>query len=132
MNSDTPPEPLKVLVAEDDLLSQKLMVQMLDRLGYPADCVSNGLEALQALRRQDYRAVLMDVQMPKLDGITAARQIRQDLMMSPQPYIIALTGRALPEEQAECLQAGMNDCLTKPVRLEALSEALTRSESIAP
>lgn len=132
MNSDTRSRSLKVLVAEDDLLSQKLMVQMLDRLGYTADCVSNGLEAVQAMRRQDYEAVLMDVQMPKLDGISAVRQIRQDLMKSCQPYVIALTGRALPEEQAECLQAGMNDCLIKPIRLEALLEALNRSQSIAP
>lgn len=132
MDSDTPSRSPKVLVAEDDLLSQKLMVQMLDRLGYAADCVSNGLEAVQAMRRQDYEAVLMDVQMPKLDGISAVRQIRQDLMKPCQPYVIALTGRALPEEQAECLQAGMNDCLIKPIRLEALSEALSRSRSIAP
>lgn len=125
----TLPPSLKVLVAEDNLFNQKLMVQMLDRLGYTADCVSNGLEALTALRDQTYRAVLMDVQMPQMDGVSATRQIRQDLLAENQPYIIALTGRALPEEQAECLQAGMNDCLIKPIRLEALSEALSRRDS---
>ncbi|MBD2093010.1 response regulator [Microcoleus sp. FACHB-1515] len=131
MDSDTSPQPLKVLVAEDDVFNQKLMVQMLDRLGFSADCVSDGREALQALRHQAYRAVLMDVQMLKMDGISAARQIRQDSLMCQQPYIIALTGRALPEEQAECLQAGMNDCLTKPIRLETLSEALSHCKPIA-
>jgi len=130
METFTPPLPPRVLVAEDDLFNQKLMVQMLDRLGYSADCVSNGLEALTALRCQTYWAVLMDVQMPQLDGLSATRQIRQDLLTDNQPYIIALTG-ALPEDQTECLQAGMNDCLTKPIRLEALSAALNRCDSIA-
>lgn len=131
MDAATPPQSLKVLVVEDDLLNQKLMVQMLDRLGYAAECVGDGLEALKALRSQDYCAVLMDVQMPKLDGISTVRQIRQEAM-AKQPYIIALTGRALLEDQAECLRAGMNDCLTKPIFLEALSEALGRCKAIAP
>ena len=121
--------PLKILVAEDNVLNQKLVLQMLKHLGYQADkVVSNGLEALEALHHQPYDVVLMDVEMPKMDGLTATRQIRQEWDTKVGPHIIAMTGRALPEEQEECLAAGINDYLTKPIRLETLSKALSQCQ----
>jgi len=120
---------LKILVAEDNLLNQKLILQMLKHLGYQADkVVSNGLEALEALHHQPYDVVLMDVEMPKMDGLTATRQIRQEWATEVCPHIIAMTGRALPQEQEECLAAGINDYLTKPIRLERLSKALSQCQ----
>ncbi|HEY9611212.1 GAF domain-containing protein [Allocoleopsis sp.] len=120
---------LKILVAEDNLLNQKLVLQMLKHLGYQADkVVSNGLEALEALHYQPYDVVLMDMEMPKMDGLTATRQIRQEWAIEVGPHIIAMTGRALPEEQEECLAAGINDYLTKPIRLETLSKVLSQCQ----
>src|SRR5207237_4139706 len=105
-----------------NLLNQKLILQMLKHLGYQADkVVSNGLEVLEALHHQPYDLVLMDVEMPKMDGLTATRQIRQEWATEVYPHIITMSGRTLPEEQEECLAAGINDYLTKPIRLETLS-----------
>jgi CheY-like chemotaxis protein len=120
---------LKILVAEDNLLNQKLILQMLKHLGYQADkVVSNGLEVIEALHHQPYDVVLMDVEMPKMDGLTATRQIRQEWDTEVCPHLIAMTGRALPEEQEECLAAGINDYLTKPIRLETLAKVLSQCQ----
>jgi CheY-like chemotaxis protein len=95
-------------------------------VGYRADAVANGLEVLQALDRMPYEVVLMDVQMPDMDGLEATKQIRA-LPQKRQPYIIAMTAHAMKGDREECLRAGMNDYVSKPVRIEELHDALKRS-----
>jgi len=113
---------LRILVVEDDAISQIVVLDMLERLGYQADSVSNGIEALQALERETYDAVLMDVQMPGLDGLEVTRRVRA--ADGHQPHIIALTAHALSGDRERCLAAGMNDYLSKPVRVRELRHAL--------
>ncbi|MGY6529368.1 MAG: response regulator [Cyanobacterium sp.] len=122
--------PLKILIAEDNIINQKVITNILKRLGYRADVVANGLEVLETLRRQSYDLILMDVQMPEMDGLTATRQIRT-LWDSPNndfhgqpPHIIAMTANAMEGDRERCIEAGMNDYLSKPVRVEALIEKL--------
>ena len=116
--------PLRILLAEDNSINQKLAIQQLKRIGYRADIVSNGLEAIEALERQAYDVVLMDMQMPEMDGITASQEIRQLLPPQQQPRIIAMTANAMQEDQERCLKAGMDDYISKPVDLEKLAFAL--------
>jgi len=117
---------LRILLAEDNVVNQKVALRMLERLGYRADAVANGLEVLQALDRMPYEVVLMDVQMPDMDGLEATKKIRT-LPQKRQPYIIAMTAHAMKGDREECLQAGMNDYVSKPVRIEELQGALERS-----
>lgn len=117
--------PLRILLAEDNLVNQKVALRMLERLGYAPNLASNGNQALDALARQPYDVVLMDVQMPELDGIEATRRIRQDSRLE-QPYIIAMTAHAMEGDREHCLRNGMNDYISKPVRLESLSFVLQR------
>ena len=117
---------LRILLAEDNVVNQKVALRMLERLGYRADAVANGLEVLQALDRMPYEVVLMDVQMPDMDGLEATKQIRA-LPQKRQPYIIAMTAHAMKGDREECLRAGMNDYVSKPVRIEELHDALKRS-----
>ncbi|RIK47113.1 MAG: hybrid sensor histidine kinase/response regulator, partial [Chloroflexi bacterium] len=106
--------------------NQKVALRMLERLGYAPDLASNGNQVLDALARQPYDVVLMDVQMPELDGIEATRRIRQDSRLEPQPYIVAMTAHAMEGDREQCLRSGMNDYVSKPVRLESLSFVLQR------
>jgi PAS domain S-box-containing protein len=122
--------PLKILIAEDNIVNQKVITNILKRLGYRADVVANGLEVLETLHRQSYDLILMDVQMPEMDGLTATRQIRT-LWDTPYgnfqgnpPYIIAMTANAMEGDREICLSAGMNDYLSKPVRVESLVQKL--------
>jgi PAS domain S-box-containing protein len=117
------PRGLSILVAEDNAVNQRLALLMLDKLGYRGDVVSNGAEALEALERQQYDVVLMDVQMPELDGLEATRRIHER-WSSERPHIIAVTAGAMREERDRCLAAGMDDYLSKPIRMEELSAAL--------
>ncbi|HWQ20068.1 MAG TPA: PAS domain S-box protein, partial [Methanotrichaceae archaeon] len=117
--------PLKILVVEDNLVNQKVAVRMLERMGYRADIASNGLEVLQALERQHYDLVLMDIQMPEMDGLEATRRIREQARY--QPYIIAMTAHALEGDRERCLRAGMDDYVSKPVKIEELQHALESS-----
>jgi len=115
-----------LLVVDDNLVNQRVVSRMLERLGYRAQTVANGLEAVEAISRGGYDAVLMDCQMPVLDGYEASRRIRK-LVGSGSPVpIIALTASALADERWHCLDAGMNDFLSKPVRLKDLASALER------
>ena len=114
---------LSILVAEDNAVNQRLALLMLERLGYGADVVSNGAEALEALERRRYDVVLMDVQMPELDGLEATRRVHER-WGSSRPRIVAVTAGALSEERDRCFAAGMDDYLSKPIRIEELSAAL--------
>jgi PAS domain S-box-containing protein len=120
--------PLRILVVEDNAVNQQLALLLLQKVGYRADVAANGVEALEALERQPYDVVLMDVEMPEMDGLEATRQIRGMTPGEPRPRIIAVTAKALQGERERCLQAGMDDYLTKPIRLHELIEALRRDE----
>lgn len=120
-------KPLSILLAEDNPSNQKLLILVLGRLGYTPDLVSNGREALEAVRSKRYDVVLMDVQMPELDGIAATRAIRAELPPNRQPTIIALTAHASEHDRKLCIAAGMSDYLTKPLRRKSLKEALDRA-----
>jgi CheY-like chemotaxis protein len=120
-------KPLRVLVAEDDPLNQKVLMEMLKRLGCKPEAVYDGLEVLGALQSQDYDLVLMDVSMPEMDGITAAREIRK-LWPGNGPRIVAVTAYALKGDREKCLEAGMDDYISKPVQKKEL-EAILRKYS---
>ncbi|MBL1097190.1 response regulator [Streptomyces coffeae] len=117
--------PLRILVAEDNMVNQQLIVRMLEKIGHHADTVENGAEALESLRRRLYDVVLMDVQMPVMDGLDASRRIHQVLPRARRPYIIALTASAMSEDRDACLAAGMDDYLSKPLHGAELSAALS-------
>ena len=119
--------PLRILLAEDNVVNQKVAQQILGRLGYAADVAANGLEVVAALDRQPYDLVLMDVQMPEMDGLEATGAIRRTLPADQQPTIIAMTAAAMPEDRQQCLDAGMDGYIAKPVRVEELTEALHRA-----
>ena len=116
--------PMRVLLAEDNLVNQRVAQLMLGKLGHRVDTVSNGREAVEALEQASYDCVLMDVQMPVLDGLAATREIRSLLPPTHQPYIIAMTAGAMAEDREACTAAGMNDYLAKPVRVQALQDQL--------
>lgn len=117
--------PLKILVAEDNLINQKLITILLKKLGYASTVAYNGHEVLELLKEGDFDTILMDVQMPDIDGLEATRLIRAG--SGHQPYIIALTANAMQEDKEECLRAGMNDYLSKPVKPEFLMKALEKA-----
>ncbi len=116
--------PLRILLVEDVAVNQKVARQMLQRLGYRTDVANNGQEALDSLRRQSYDVVFMDVQMPEMDGLEATRRIRQEGSSPCQPWIIAMTAHAMQGDREECFKAGMNDYISKPIRPEAIAQAL--------
>ncbi|HEY7909849.1 MAG TPA: response regulator, partial [Thermomicrobiales bacterium] len=118
--------PLRILLAEDNVVNQKLAVRLLGKMGYRPDVAGNGLEAIQALERQPYDVILMDVQMPELDGLEATRQICRRWPRGVRPFIIAMTADAMQGDREKCLNAGMDDYLTKPVQVAALIDALKR------
>ena len=124
--------PLRILVAEDHPMNQKLAQLLLERLGYRADVAANGLEALRSLRRQPYDVVLMDVQMPEMNGLEATRAICQEWPRGQRPRIVALTATAAREDRDACLAAGMDDYLSKPIRPVELINALKRVIAAAP
>jgi len=121
---------LRILLAEDNAMNQKVALRLLERLGYGADVATNGLEAIEALERQPYDVVLMDVQMPELDGLDASRRINEQWPEETRPYIVAMTANALPEDREACFAAGMNDYVAKPIRAEELAAALERARPL--
>jgi PAS domain S-box-containing protein len=124
--------PLKILVADDNAVNQQLALALLEKMGYRADVVVNGAEVLDALVRQRYDVVLMDVEMPVMDGLEASRRINQQWSASERPRIIAMTANAMQGDRETCLAAGMDDYLSKPIRRAELAAALARSESRSP
>jgi len=118
--------PLRILVAEDNAVNQKLALRILEKMGYQADVAANGLEVLAALRRQHYDIVFMDVQMPEMDGLDATRQIVAQWPAEERPVIIAMTAAATQQDREQCLAAGMDDYISKPVRLQEVQAALER------
>jgi CheY-like chemotaxis protein len=124
-----PPAPdpiarLRILVAEDNVVNQRVVVRMIEKLGCRADVAANGVEVLAALERDRYDVVLMDVQMPEMDGLAATREIRRRRPDGGGPVIIAMTATALREDEAACMAAGMDGFIAKPVRAETLRDAL--------
>ncbi len=120
--------PLKILLAEDNLVNQKVAIFTLKKLGYIANIANNGLEVLAMLENQFYDIILMDMQMPEMDGVTATKIIRQS--SQNQPYIIALTANALEADHQLCLDAGMNKFITKPIVIEEISRVLSEYSQI--
>jgi GAF domain-containing protein/CheY-like chemotaxis protein len=116
--------PLRILLAEDNAVNQKLALRLLQQMGYRADLASNGVEAVECVARQTYDVILMDVQMPEMDGLEASRQITAKWPAGKRPRIIAMTANAMQGDREECLAAGMDDYVTKPIRVDALVEAL--------
>jgi PAS domain S-box-containing protein len=129
--SRSAPVALRLLVAEDNAVNRQLAVALLAKLGYEADVVENGREALDALERVTYDVVLMDVQMPELDGLEATRRIRERFRSTHGPTIVAMTANAMEGDREDCLAAGMDDYLSKPIRLEELSRALAKCRPVS-
>ncbi len=118
--------PLRVLLADDNAINQKVGLSVLQKLGYRADVANNGLEVLRALERTPYDVLFLDVQMPELDGLECARQICARWSRDKRPVVIAMTGNALMGDREKCLAAGMDDYISKPVRISELQSALER------
>ncbi|MFZ2653172.1 MAG: GAF domain-containing protein, partial [Burkholderiaceae bacterium] len=118
--------PLRILLAEDNVVNQKLALRLLQQMGYRADLASNGIEAIESIERQAYDVVLMDVQMPEMDGLEAARRITARWPAPHRPRIVAMTANAMQGDRELCLAAGMDDYVTKPIRVDALVDALAQ------
>jgi PAS domain S-box-containing protein len=121
--------PLRILLADDHLVNQKVALQILQRMGYRADVAGNGLEAIEALRRQPYDVVLMDVQMPEMDGLEASRLICAEWGDTERPIVVAMTANAMQGDREECMAAGMDDYLSKPIEIEELVRVLSACKS---
>jgi signal transduction histidine kinase/DNA-binding response OmpR family regulator/tetratricopeptide (TPR) repeat protein len=123
--------PLRILLAEDNVVNQKLALRLLSQMGYRADLAANGLEVIQAVERQPYDLILMDVQMPEMDGLEATRHICARWPAEHRPRIIAMTANAMQGDRELCLAAGMDDYISKPVRIEQLVNALDQVQKLA-
>jgi signal transduction histidine kinase/FixJ family two-component response regulator len=121
--------PLRLLVAEDNPVNQKVILMTLAKLGYRADAVCNGLEAVECGSRKAYDMLVLDMQMPEMDGLEAAQTLRRTIPAEDMPYMVALTANAFTEDRTACLAAGMNEFLTKPLRIEDFSAALARGHA---
>jgi CheY-like chemotaxis protein len=117
--------PLRILLAEDNVVNQKVALLILRKLGYEADVAADGLEVLDALHRQPYDLILMDIQMPEMDGIETTRQIRRSKILAQQPRIVAMTANAMQGDRAQYLAAGMDDYVSKPMRIQDLLAVLS-------
>lgn len=119
---------MRVLLVEDNVINQRVGAMVLSRLGYHPDVVANGLEAVEAVRKQPYDIVFMDLYMPELDGLEATRRIRRLSGPSRTPHIVAMTAAAHPRDRADCIEAGMDDFIPKPLRIEDVRDAIRRLE----
>jgi CheY-like chemotaxis protein len=116
--------PLNILIAEDNVINQKVVTKILKKLGYQSEIAENGLQALAMTEQKSYDLILMDVQMPELDGLEATRVIRE--RGGIQPVIIALTANAIKEDKEECLSSGMDDYISKPITIQMLVDIITK------
>lgn len=114
--------PLNILIAEDNIVNQKLIERILHKLGYQTDTVSDGMQVLDSVVKKEYNVILMDIRMPEMDGIESTQAIRQ--MAIAQPYIIAMTANGMSNDKLECLQNGMNDYVAKPLSTEEVIKSL--------
>ncbi|MBD2360393.1 PAS domain S-box protein [Anabaena minutissima FACHB-250] len=122
--------PLRLLLAEDMVVNQKVALLMLKKIGYGADVVANGLEVLEALQRQTYDVILMDVNMPEMDGLETSRRICQTWSPDSRPYIIAMTANAMQGDREACLAAGMDNYISKPIQIDDLAKALGKCQPL--
>jgi signal transduction histidine kinase/ActR/RegA family two-component response regulator len=116
--------PLDILLVEDNAVNQKLALRLLERMGYKADLAANGREAVQAVERRRYDLVLMDVQMPEMDGLEATRAIVAQIPQAQRPWIVAMTANAMDSDRQRCMEAGMNAYIAKPIEVEELVAAV--------
>jgi CheY-like chemotaxis protein len=125
--------PMSILAVDDNDLNLRLIIAMLQRLGYSPFSARNGLEAVEIYQKEHPQCILMDIQMPVLNGIDATKQIREIETASARPraYISALTANRVPEDQAHCIGAGMNFCLTKPVKIQNIADVVIAASAIA-
>ncbi len=123
---------LKVLIAEDEETNEKLVQHLLSDMGHQVSVVTNGHDAVLAVADEDYDVILMDIQMPEMDGLIATQRIREVLQGRQQPYIVAFTARAMNSDRERCIKAGMNDYLSKPFTAQSLKDALQRSTTARP
>jgi CheY-like chemotaxis protein len=121
--------PLRILLAEDNIVNRKVAGKMTEKLGYRIECVENGAEAVEALKHRNFDVVLMDMQMPVMDGWDATRIIRSEVAEELQPYIIAMTASAMDSDRQKCFEAGMNAFVPKPIRLNELIGALNAART---
>jgi CheY-like chemotaxis protein len=126
MDAEKTPQSLKLLVAEDNAVNQKLIISILKKLGYNATLVENGLLAYEACLKEKYDIIIMDLQMPVMDGLDASRKIKSSDSINPKPTIIALTANAMTGDKERCLGAGMDDYMTKPIQIKILEENLKK------
>ncbi|MBT3313844.1 MAG: PAS domain S-box protein [Anaerolineae bacterium] len=122
--------PLRLLLAEDNVINQKVALKLLSKLGYQADLAGNGLEAIAALERQTYDVILMDIQMPEMDGDEATRQIRAKWSQDRQPHIVAMTAHALEGDREKYIDRGMDDYVSKPIKVDSLVAALKKAPRV--
>lgn len=122
---------LRILLAEDNPINQKVTIRMLQRIGYEADIANNGQEAVDALKRQPYDVILMDMMMPQMDGLEATRHIVAHWKPAERPFIVAVTANVMPGDRERCLEAGMNDYLPKPLRMQSLKAVLDKCGPLA-
>jgi len=120
------PRSLRLLLVEDNLVNQRIALSMLKRCGYTADVAADGVEGVNRVKAHDYDVVLMDWHMPEMNGLEATEMIRRELPPERQPWIIGLTANAMQGDREICMQAGMDDYLTKPLRKEDLIAVFTR------
>jgi len=119
--------PLKILVVEDNLVNQRIATLMLlKKFGYQVDVANNGIEAVKKASQQSYDLIFMDVQMPEMDGLTATKLIRENLSIAIQPYIVAMTGNAMPEDRQACFDVGMQDYISKPVKSSEMARMFAK------
>lgn len=120
--------PLRILLVEDNVVNQRLALKLLEKMGYRADLAANGLEAIHALERQFYDLIFMDMQMPEMDGLQATREIRKRWNAGPRSRIVAMTANAMASDKDQCLAAGMDDFVGKPIRIGEVTEKILGSQ----